>query len=62
VILNKDDFKKTIGNSEIYAKAENIWINQNMILGADELELLCAKGYKYIPKEFFGQELREAAE
>jgi adenine-specific DNA-methyltransferase len=62
LILNMDDFKKTVGNPEIYAQAENIWINQNMILGAEELELLSAKGYKYIPKEFFGQELKEAAE
>jgi hypothetical protein len=36
--------------------------NQNIILNAEELKLLEAKGYKYIPREFFGQELKEAAE
>lgn len=29
---------------------------------AEELKLLEVKGYKYIPREFFGQELKEAAE
>ena len=31
-------------------------------LNTEELKLLEAKGFKYIPREFFGQELREAAE
>lgn len=62
VILNKDDFKKTILNVEIYEQIENMWVNQNIIFNSEELTLLSAKGFKYIPKEFFGQELREAAE
>ena len=62
VILNKDDFKNTIFNVEIYEQIENIWVNQNIIFNAEELKLLSAKGFRYIPKEFFGQELREAAE
>ena len=36
--------------------------DDTIILNAEELKLLEAKGYKYIPREFFGQELREAAE
>lgn len=62
LILNKSDFNNIIMNPEIYAQAENIWINQNIIFNAEELKLLEAKGYKFIPREFFGQELREAAE
>lgn len=62
LILNKNDFKNTILAPEVYAQIQNIWLNQNIILNSDELKLLEAKGYKYIPKEFFGQELREAAE
>lgn len=62
LILNKDDFKKTILNSDVYDWIENIWVNQNMIFNSEELDLLSTKGYKYIPKEFFGQELREVAE
>lgn len=62
LILSKSDFKNIILNPEIYAQAENIWVNQNIIFNAEELKLLEAKGYKFIPREFFGQELREAAE
>ena len=62
LILNKSDLKKYILDPERYVQVQNVWINQNIILNAEELKLLEAKGYKYIPREFFGQELREAAE
>lgn len=62
LILNRDDFKKVILDPAAYEQVENIWVNQNMIFGADEMKLLVAKGFKYIPREFFGRELREAAE
>ena len=62
LILNKNDFKQTILNSEIYDKIDNIWINQNILFNAEEMNLLKNKGFKYIPKEFFGQELKEVAE
>jgi hypothetical protein len=62
LILNKSDFRNTILNPTVYDQIRNVWVNQNIILNAEELKLLEAKGYKYIPKEFFGQELREAAE
>ena len=62
LILNKTDFKDIILDKKKYAQIERIWVNQNIIFNAKELKLLQEKGYKYIPKEFFGQELREAAE
>ena len=62
VLLNRNDFQNIIMNPEIYEQIENIWVNQNMILDAEELAMLRAKGFKFIPREFFGQELREAAE
>lgn len=62
LILNKTDFKNIILNPEIYAQIQNIWVNQNIVLNFEELKLLESKGFKYIPREFFGQELREAAE
>ena len=62
LLLNKEDFQNIIMNPEIYEQIENIWVHQNMILNSDELAMLRAKGFKYIPREFFGQELREAAE
>ena len=62
VILNKDDFNKYILNESNYNKIERLWVNQNIIFDAFELNKLKAKSFKYIPREYFGQELREAAE
>lgn len=62
LILNKEDFYKTIYNEEIRPHIEHVWVNQNIIFSTDELKALKEIGYKYIPREFFGQELREAAE
>ena len=62
LILNKDDIKKTVFNPDVRPKIENLWVNQNIIFSTDELKALKEIGYKYIPREFFGQELREAAE
>lgn len=62
LVLNKVDFKKYVMDDTIYSQIENIWVNQNIIFSSKELERLNAVGFKYIPREFFGQELREAAE
>lgn len=62
LILNKADFRKYVMDDDIYGHIENIWVNQNIIFNSDEMERLNALGFKYIPREFFGQELREAAE
>lgn len=62
LLLNKDDIKKNILDPSMYEKAESIWLNQNIVLNSNEMKLLKKKGFKYIPREFFGQELREAAE
>lgn len=62
LLLNKDDIKKNILDEDMYCKAENVWLNQSIVLNAEEMKLLKKKGFKYIPREFFGQELREVAE
>lgn len=62
IIFNKDDFNDYILNNEKYEKIENLWVNQNVIFTSDELKLLSKKDFKYIPREYFGQELKEAAE
>ena len=62
LILNKADFYKYVMDSSIYSQIENVWVNQNIIFNSAELEKLNAIGFKYIPREFFGHELREAAE
>lgn len=62
LILNKDDIKTKILDKDKYELIERIWLNQNIILNAEEMKLLREKGFRYIPREYFGQELREAAE
>lgn len=62
LILNKSDFNKYVMDPEAYEQIEQIWVNQSIVLNSEELKLLRAKGFKYIPREYFGQELREAAE
>ena len=62
LILNKSDFRKFILDDAIYTQIKNIWVNQNIIFNAAEMEKLNSLGFKYIPREFFGKELREAAE
>ena len=62
LILNKSDFKRIVMNDRFYNDIKNIWVNQNIIFTSEELERLKKLSFKFIPKEFFGQELREAAE
>ena len=62
LVLNKSDFNKYIMDAGVYANIESVWVNQNIPFNSDEMKLLKAKGFKYIPREYFGQELREAAE
>ena len=62
LILNKRDFKKYVLDESVFSLIKNMWVNQNIIFNSDELDRLNSIGFKYIPKEFFGQELREAAE
>ena len=61
-IFNKDDFNKYILNDNNYNEIENLWVNQNIIFDTKELSKLKAKNFKYIPREYFGQELKEVAE
>lgn len=62
IILNKNDFNNTILNNELYDSIEKVWINQNIVWNSEEIKLLKSKKITYIPKEFFGQEIKEAAE
>lgn len=62
LILNKTDFNNTVMNPDVRGNIKNLWVNQNIIFNVAEMEQLRAVGFKYIPREFFGQELKEAAE
>ena len=61
-ILNKDDYNKYILNNDIYDKIENIWVNQKIIFDSDEFSKIRAKNFRYIPTEYFWQELKDNAE
>lgn len=59
LILNKKDFNTY---QPFLEKASNVWINQNIIFTSNEISVLKKSKYKTIPKEFFGEELKEAGE
>ena len=60
LVLNKSDFKKyVIDNSKTI---KQLWYNQNMIMTSEEMTLLKKCNGIPIPKEFFGEELKEAGE
>ena len=61
-ILNRNDYKNFIENDDSYRKIENIRMNQNAIFDAKELEKMKKKNFKYIPVEYFWQELKDVAE
>ena len=62
LILNKKDFIKYILENKKREMIENIWLNKNTMFDLNEMKMLKELGYKYIPQEFFGQELKEVAE
>lgn len=62
LILNKSDFNKYVMDPDVFEQIEQIWVNQNIVFDPAQLKLLRIKNFKYVPREFFGQELREAAE
>ena len=62
ILFNRDDFNKYILDKERFDRIDKLWVNQNIIFSNEELFMLEKKNFKYIPKEYFGQELKEAAE
>lgn len=62
IIFNRDDYKKYIVDENRCSKIKKLWVNQNIIFDSEELKKLSCKNFKYIPREYFGQELKEVAE
>lgn len=60
LVLNKSDFKKYVIDNPKTIK--QLWYNQNMIMTSEEMMLLKKCNGIPIPKEFFGEELKEAGE
>lgn len=62
LILTKNDYKKFILNNDKKDLIQKVWVNQNIVFDSNEIKELKKYKFKYIPKEFFGQELKEVAE
>ncbi len=62
LILSRSDYNRIFSDESAAAAVEKVWINQNLIFNADEMRILRTKRFRYIPREFFSQELKEAGE
>ena len=62
IILNKTDFKKTFDDPAKAELVEHVWVNENLVFNAAEMQILREKKFKYIPREYFSQELKEVGE
>lgn len=59
LLFNKKDFDKYVNNN---SEITRIWYNQNIIFSVEESKVLKQLKATPIPKDFFGQELKEAGE
>ena len=62
LILSKSDYKRIFDDPESEAAVENVWVNENIVFSTAELRKLKAKRFRYIPREFFSQEMKEVGE
>lgn len=62
IIYNKCDYKKYFENESNFSMIENVWVNENIVFNAKEIKKMKEKEFKYIPREFFTQELKEVGE
>ncbi len=62
LILSKEDYHRVFDDPGAAAKAEEVWVNENLFFNNAEMSILREKHFKYIPRVFFSQELKEAGE
>ena len=62
IILSKSDYNRVLENPETAALVENVWVNENLCFNAAEMRVLRSKKFRYIPREYFCQELKEVGE
>ena len=62
LILSKSDYKRIFDNPDSEAAVESVWVNENLVFSAAEMRKLKAKHFRYIPREYFSQELKEVGE
>ena len=62
ILYSKSDYDKYFNNEKKCNLIENVWVNENILFNSSEMKKLKKKKYKYIPREFFSQELKEVGE
>lgn len=62
IILSKSDYKTIFEDREKAEKVERVWVNENLVFNAAEMKVLKEKRFRYIPREYFSQELKEVGE
>ncbi len=62
LILSKSDFNRVFNDSAVSEGIECVWVNENIVFNSTELRKLREKNFRYIPREFFSQELKEVGE
>lgn len=62
LILSKEDYHRVFDDPAAAEKAQDVWVNENLFFNNAEMRVLRDKHFKYIPREFFSQELKEAGE
>jgi adenine-specific DNA-methyltransferase len=62
LILIKEDYYKYILGNKNPRGIKEIWVNQNIVFDIEEIKRLEKYHFQFVPKEFFGQELKEVAE
>lgn len=62
LILSKSDYKRIFENPKSAAVVKNVWVNENLVFSSAEMRVLREKKFRYIPREYFSQELKEVGE
>ena len=62
LILSKEDYHRIFDDPVAAEKAQDVWVNENLFFNNAEMRVLRDKHFKYIPRVFFSQELKEAGE
>lgn len=62
LILSKSDYRRIFENKAKADAVEHVWVNENLVFSAAEMKVLRSKRFRYIPREFFAQELKEVGE
>lgn len=62
LILSRSDYRRVFENPEAAAAVENVWVNENLTFNSSEMRIMREKNFRYIPREYFAQELKEVGE